>query len=173
MDFETCQTGLKLANTQENHLLNASGMIHLDPLQSWNDKRQWKWLYLSPRKRTQIFSPPSSKIWDKESKWRLKTQRIVRGKEKKGERWDVGEDDKQLLELPGPGKDLLVRRQLNACLSQSCFVLQLVKFWTALCVCHWWWRSGPRICLLSLGLANLRNSHHTLSFSLLWRTVPD
>lgn len=32
-DFETCQTGLKLANAQENHLLNASWVIHLEPLQ--------------------------------------------------------------------------------------------------------------------------------------------
>lgn len=41
-DFETCQTSLKLANAQENHLLNASWMIHLEPLHFWNDEQQQK-----------------------------------------------------------------------------------------------------------------------------------
>lgn len=40
MDLKTCQTGLKLANTQEN-LLNATVMIHWDSLQFENDKWQW------------------------------------------------------------------------------------------------------------------------------------
>jgi len=73
MDLKTCQTGLKLANTQEN-LLNATVMIHLDSLRFWNKKWQWHNCIYSP---TRVTIPPQllSKRWDKGVK--AKTERAA------------------------------------------------------------------------------------------------
>jgi len=67
MDLKTCQTGLKLANTQEN-LLNATVMIHLDSLQFWNQKMTVKRLYLPSPTQYESQSPHLS--WDEMKAWK-------------------------------------------------------------------------------------------------------
>lgn len=67
MDLKTCQTGLKLANTQEN-LLNATVMIHLDSLQIWNEKMTVKRLYLPSPTQNESQSPHL--FWDGMKAWK-------------------------------------------------------------------------------------------------------
>lgn len=68
VDLKTCQTGLKLANTQEN-LLNATVMIHLDSLQFWTKKRRWNnCIYHPPPNRSHNLPTASEMGWRHESK---------------------------------------------------------------------------------------------------------